>query len=133
MKCAPLRSPNGEPHLILIVEDEFLISMELAAVLEDSGFRVLGPAASTRAALALLNEQCPHAAVLDMNLDGEMVTPVAHVLRKMDVPFVIASAYSRAGWPDDKALDGVPTLRKPTPASDLVETLHALVDVGDQA
>jgi len=56
---------------ILIVEDEFLFVMEL-----DNGFQVLGPAANVSTALTLLRAERPDAAVLDVNLAGEWVTPV---------------------------------------------------------
>lgn len=113
-----------------MVEDELLIAMEVTAVLEESGFRVLGPVASVRAVLTLLNQQRPDAAVLDMSLRGEMVTPVAHILRRMGVPYVIASAYDRADWPQDEALNGIPNLGKPTSPSDLTTALGSLLRGG---
>jgi CheY-like chemotaxis protein len=85
---------------ILIVEDEFLFVMEL-----DNGFQVLGPAANVSAALTLLRAERPDAAVLDVNLAGEWVTPVAEVLRTMIVPFILTSAYGIAD------LDAEPVLR----------------------
>lgn len=90
---APL---DGAARLILVVEDEFIIAMELAEVLEEGGFRVLGPVSTVMAALKLLDQHRPDAAVLDLNLRNEMVTPVAQVLRRMAVPFAIASAYGAA-------------------------------------
>lgn len=122
--------PEPQAYLVLVVEDELLIAMEVTAVLEESGFRVLGPVASVRAALTLLNQQRPDAAVLDMSLRGEMVTPVAHILRRMGVPYVIASAYDRADWPQDEALNGIPNLGKPTSPSDLTTALGSLLRGG---
>ena len=119
--------PDGEPRLILVVEDEFLIAMELEAVLEESGFRVLGPAATVQMALQLLDQQRPDAAVLDLSLRNEMVTPVAQVLRQIGVPFAIASAYDAAAWPLDEALDGAPTLGKPTSPITLIAVMQDLL------
>lgn len=104
--------------------------MELTAVLEDSGFQVLGPAASVPEALGLLKHQQPHAAVLDMNLGGEPAVPVARMLRRMEVPFTVASAYARSSWPNDDVLDGVVSLGKPTAPRELVRTLRELISDG---
>ncbi len=98
----PPAPPDGEARLILVVEDEVLIALEL----EEGGFRVLGPVSTVVAALKLLDQQRPHAAVLDLNLRSEMVTPVAQVLRRMAVPFAIASAYGPSAWPQDDARTG---------------------------
>ena len=108
-------SPKAElASMILVVEDEMFIALDLATILEDGGYRVLGPAASVARALKLLEGQRPDAALLDVNLKGEMVTPVARLLRQMGVPFVLASAYGRTELPDDEALTGAPYLGKPT-------------------
>ena len=79
--------------LVLIVEDEFLLAMDLKLVLEQHGFRVLGPAATVAEALRMVAATMPDAAILDVNLKGEMVTPVAKTLGAAGVPFVLASAY----------------------------------------
>ena len=78
---------------ILVVEDELLTAMELDDTLRSAGYQVLGPAANVSAALELLRDERPDAAVLDVNLAGEWVTPVAEVLRAMSVPFILSSGY----------------------------------------
>lgn len=123
MQRAPPQPLDGEARLVLVVEDEFLIAMEL----EEGGFRVLGPASTVTAALRLLDQQRPDAAVLDMNLRNELVTPVAQALRRMAVPFAIASAYAQAAWPQDDALDGAPSLGKPTSPATLIAAMHDLL------
>jgi two-component system, response regulator PdtaR len=90
---------------ILVVEDELLPAMELDDALRGAGYQVLGPAANVSAALELLQVERPDAAVLDVNLAGEWVTPVAEVLRAMFVPFILASGYGA----DD--LHAAPVLR----------------------
>jgi CheY-like chemotaxis protein len=80
---------------VLVAEDEFLLAMDLGLLLEGHGYRVLGPAATVAEALRLLDGATPDAALLDVNLRGEMVTPVADRLRALGVPFVLASAYDR--------------------------------------
>jgi two-component system, response regulator PdtaR len=99
--------------VVLVVEDEALIALHLEFILKRHGWRVLGPAASVAQALRLLDEsEAPDVAVLDVNLRGEPVTPVAEALRAQGVPFVLASAYDRV---DQMAvpLAGVPNVGKP--------------------
>jgi DNA-binding response OmpR family regulator len=127
MGGAARTSSTAEPFLILVVEDELLIAMELVALLEGGGFEVLGPASTVEAALRLLDQRRPDAALLDLNLRGEMVTPVARFLRRMAVPFAIASAYGSSTWPRDDALDGVPNLGKPTSPRTLIAAMRGLV------
>ena len=78
---------------MLVVEDEFLIAMDLELLLQEHGCRVLGPAATVAEALRLLQGETPDVALLDINLQGELVTPVAEELRARGVLFVLASAY----------------------------------------
>ena len=114
MSASPPSPKAGLASLVLVVEDEMFIALDLTATLEGGGYRVLGPAATVAGALRLLEGQRPDAALLDVNLKGEMVTPVARLLRQMGVPFVLASAYGRAELPDDEALAGAPLMVKPT-------------------
>lgn len=81
---------------ILVVEDEYLIALELDTELRTAGYRVIGPFADIDGALALLKVDRPDAAILDVNLAGEWVTPVAETLRAMSVPFILASGYVAA-------------------------------------
>ena len=90
-QAAPDPRPDG--RLVLVVEDEFLIAMDLELLLRRHGWRVLGPAATVNEALRLLQSETPDVALLDINLRGELVTPVAEELRARGVPFLLASAY----------------------------------------
>ena len=101
--------------LVLVVEDEALIAMELE--------RLLGPAATVDGALRLLDGATPDVALLDVNLRGEMVTPVAEVLRTRGVPFVLASAYDRAQLTAE-VLIGAPIVGKPTNVRRLLAALE---------
>jgi two-component system, response regulator PdtaR len=105
---------------IPVVEDEFLIAMEVEQTLRRAGYQVVGPAPSLGTALELLRQVCPDAAVLDVNLAGERVTPVAEVLRAMAVPFVLASGYSAADLSDEEVLRDAVNLGKPTIAQRLL-------------
>ena len=110
---------------ILVVEDEFLVAMELESILVAGGHEVLGPFSTVMAALAVLEQCRPDAAVLDVNLRGESVTPVVQSLRRMDVPFVLATAYRADDLPD--ALRGSVNMGKPVDSKSVVATLKAML------
>ena len=113
--------------LILVVEDEFMIAMELETVLTRGGYEVLGPAATVRTALALLEDRTPDAAVLDVNLGGERVTPVAEALEKRRIPFLIASAYSSADLANEPVLSRASQIGKPTSARSMLQELSRVL------
>jgi PAS domain S-box-containing protein len=96
---------------VLVVEDEPLVAMEIAQVLDAAGFDVAGPVGNTSAALELLKHKGCDAAVLDINLGGETSEAVALELLKTGLPFVTLSGYSREQYPP--AFRSAPALVKP--------------------
>lgn len=121
------RSNGALPH-ILIVEDEFFVAMDLAEILEDAGFAVLGPVASVAQALELLRHEKPDAAILDVVLrGGERVTPVARVLAAMHVPFVLASAQDREHLAQEEVLTEAVNLGKPITPEALTRGVRELL------
>lgn len=110
---------------ILVVEDNALLTMALEDTLTDAGFDVLGPALSVQDALRLLDHARPDAAVLDVNLNGTAVTPVALELQRQSIPFVLLSGYGADGIPVE--LRQVVNLKKPCSNADLLAALRALV------
>jgi two-component system, response regulator PdtaR len=112
---------------VLVVEDEILIAMDLELLLRRHGWRVLGPAGTVAEARRLLAGQTPDVALLDFNLRGEPVTPVAEELRARGVPFVLASAYDNRGLTRAAALAEVPNLGKPTDEPRLLAALAQAV------
>lgn len=131
MTSSPPKRQDGPARLILVVEDEVFVALDFVATLEEAGYRVLGPAPSVAAALKLLSQERPDAAVLDVSLRDGMVTPVARLLRVMDVPFVVASAYGRAALPDDEVLTSAEYLGKPTAPARLLAAMQDLHGRGD--
>jgi DNA-binding NtrC family response regulator len=108
---------------ILIVEDEAMIAMHLAVVVEDSDGEVVGPAASVAEALELIDAGAViEGAVLDGNLGDGDVTPVALKLVAAAIPVVI---YSGVGIPPDLASihPDLPVLQKPSAATQVVSVL----------
>jgi CheY-like chemotaxis protein len=79
---------------VLVVEDEFLVSLTTIDLLESVGCEVVGPVASLEAAVELAQSEPLDAAVLDINIAGKPIWPVAEELRRRSVPFLFLSAYS---------------------------------------
>ena len=111
---------------VLIVEDEFLIGMALRLLLEQHGWRVMGPVATVRGALQLLDRELPSVAILDVRLKDELVTPVAESLKARNVPFALASAYDRPEQLGGEALAGAPNVGKPSGERTVLATLAQL-------
>jgi CheY-like chemotaxis protein len=79
---------------VLVVEDEPLIAIVLADILEDAGCVVVGPAYDTDQALARISSDAIDAAVLDVNLGSGLTSaPVADVLAARSIPFIFATGY----------------------------------------
>src|SRR6516165_7818743 len=78
---------------VLVVEDDYLVAMDIVRALERAGAEVIGPAPAIEAALDVLEQTVPDGAILDINLGGEMAFPVADALLARGVPFVFATGY----------------------------------------
>ena len=97
---------------VLVVEDEYVLAEDLREGLEHQGAEVMGPVATVADALELLRmEPAPHVAILDINLGGEMVYPVADALRARGIPFIFATGYEP--WSIPQAYADVPRAEKP--------------------
>ncbi|MBB3318281.1 DNA-binding response OmpR family regulator [Rhizobium sp. BK181] len=126
MRDPKREKPQGRTA-VLVVEDEFFIADDLRRVLVDAGFEVLGPASSVQDALDLLEAARPHAAVLDVHLGRENVTPVALELAKLNVPFVIATASPAQELAPFPILANAVNLGKPTDGSQMIDAIRKLV------
>ena len=82
---------------VLVVEDDFLISMDLKAVLTDAGAEVVGPCRTVIDAVASVNEGSISAGLLDIRLALESVVPVATQLTDRGIPFVFYTGYVDTG------------------------------------
>nr|WP_223181706.1 response regulator [Stenotrophomonas lacuserhaii] len=78
---------------ILVAEDEYNIAMFLVEYLQMKDVDVVGPAGNLKALDALLDAQPVDGALLDINLGGELVYPLADRLRDGNIPFVLTSGY----------------------------------------
>jgi CheY-like chemotaxis protein len=112
---------------ILLVEDEYLIAEDLAVLLKEAGADVVGPAASLPRAMRLAADTDHFdAAVLDINLDGVAVFPLAQELRRRGVPMLFLTGYGEPAFPDDYA--ATPRCIKPMAGLRVVEELSALLE-----
>lgn len=109
---------------ILIVEDAALLAMELETGLSEAGAEVLGPAYELEEALNLLDQPLD-AAVLDANLNGLSVLPVADILAARGVPFVFATGYGDTGGAPS-GFDA-PVIRKPYDVSQVTAAVAELL------
>src|SRR5215475_12877318 len=91
---------------VLVVEDEYLIRMLLEDMLDELGYGEFS------------------AAILDVNLDGQEIYPVADILAQRGLPFVFVTGYGERSLPE--AYRGRPALQKPFQAEQLKTTLAGL-------
>lgn len=109
---------------VLVVEDEMMVSMLIEDMLDDLGCKVVGPASRLDEAMALAGEAELDCAVLDVNLGGQSIFPLADFLRAKGAPFAFATGYGDAGLREvDK---GSPVLQKPFRETDLARVLGLL-------
>jgi len=124
---ASLGQPTAEASIrglrILIVEDAVLLALELEAGLQDAGAIVAGNAAELEEGMAMLDLEID-AAVLDANLNGASVAPLAEALRARGTPFVFATGYGERGAPE--GFDA-PVVRKPYNVNQIVRALAEAV------
>jgi DNA-binding response OmpR family regulator len=101
---------RGRPS-VLIVEDDVMLGMALGLCVQDAGYGVAGVVRSVDAALQALGQEPIDAALLDVNLQGELVFPVANALAERGVPFVFVTAHPRHMIPESHR--GRPVVAKP--------------------
>ena len=99
------------PRKILVVEDEWLIALDIGSVIEDQGHSVVGPARTVAEALDLIEATAIDAAFLDITLGSEKSFPIARTLEEKGVPLAFLSAYGRQDIPDE--FDDIDLLNKP--------------------
>lgn len=111
---------------ILVVEDEYFIADDMRRAITKLGGEVIGPVPTKELALDLLaSTETVDAAVLDINLRGEVVYPVADALVKRGIPFVFATGYDVGSVVGSYA--HVPRWEKPFNHTDLARALAALM------
>lgn len=106
---------------VLVVEDEAAISMLLEDMLLDFGCTVVGPAARLSTALEMASRETFDVAILDVNVAGEPIYPVAEAIVARDRPLVFSTGYGGAGIREP--FRDRPVVQKPFSQADLKRTL----------
>lgn len=109
---------------VLVVEDQFLVSLATIDLLESIGCEIVGPAAHLAVAIKLAQSETLDAAVLDIDIAGEMVWPAAEELQRRGVPFLFLTAYSLNVVP--ALFAAIPCLEKPLEKNQLLLHLRAI-------
>ncbi len=116
-----------EGRRVLVIEDESLVAMLLETILEDMGCEVIGPESNVDDGLqAASSTPNLDAALLDVNVAGREVFPVAEALLARDVPVVFSTGYGESGLPEQWR--GRPTIQKPFTESTIRDALLRAID-----
>ena len=111
---------------IFLVEDQFIIAMEMERALKQAGCVVIGPVGRLKAAMEVARTEAFDFAVLDVNLFGEWVFPVADILESRGIPLLLATGYGLSAVP--KGGRAWPVVAKPYDAEQvldyIIEALH---------
>jgi len=112
----------SQQRRILVVEDEYLVALDLAEDLRAMGADVVGPVPSVEKALeAVDGDSALDGAILDINLQGSVIFPVADRLAERHIPFFFTTGYDKEVIPDRHA--AVPRCEKPVTAPRLRQAL----------
>ena len=123
----PLQSATPAKR-ILVVEDELMIRMLLEDMLGELGYTVAAEAARIEEALEAAKNADFDIAILDVNLNGQPISPVADALVARGMPFVFATGYGERGLPEPYR--DRPTLKKPFQMDGLKQMLQTALDRG---
>jgi len=107
----PVAEPRFDGLRVLVVEDEYLVALLLEEDLRAAGCAIAGPHTSFAAARAAALSEPVDLAILDVNLNGEMVYPLAEELAGRGVPLVFLSGYDVGHFPE--RFKGAPRVGKP--------------------
>jgi len=113
---------------VLVVEDEFAVALLLEDMLADLGHKTVGPVAHLAKAVEMARREEIDLAILDVNINGGPVYPVASVLANRGIPFFFATGYGSGGL--QVAYRGWPTLQKPFRRNDLREIIEKVWHAG---
>lgn len=102
---------------VLVVEDEMMVAMLLETMIAQLGHQVVGPVARLDQAVAMAEREAVDLAILDVNVNGKEVYPVAAALAARGIPFIFATGYGKGGL--RAPYHDRPTLQKPYLTDDL--------------
>ncbi|HXB79683.1 MAG TPA: response regulator [Bradyrhizobium sp.] len=107
---------------VFLVEDEVMIRMMVADMLEELGYRIAAEAGEISEAIRLAQSIDFDLAILDVNVNGKVISPVADLIRARNRPFIFATGYGSSGLPEEYR--DRPSLQKPFQ----IETLARVIE-----
>lgn len=136
--CSQSSDTDGQPHRnsasrarlagsrVLVVEDEFIIALDIQASLEEAGATVVGPALTLQQALEFAEKEKFSAAMLDLRLGRDSASPVAQILTERHIPFLFYTGQPpgdpiRRAWPESV------TLSKPATGDAIVQAVAGIL------
>jgi DNA-binding response OmpR family regulator len=111
---------------VLVVEDEYFVAILIEEILESAGCIVMGPIPRLPEALDAIDHEDFDAAVLDVNLAGERINPVADALTERNVPFLFVTGYGANALPGEYAQR--PHICKPFRMAELLGALSSVIN-----
>ena len=117
-----MTSPRPPRGSVFLVEDEVMIRMMVADMLEELGYTVAAEAGEIAEAMRLAESAYFDLAILDVNVNGKVISPVADLIKARNRPFIFATGYGSSGLPEDYR--DRPALQKPFQ----IETLSKAID-----
>jgi CheY-like chemotaxis protein len=111
---------------VLVVEDEGFVALMIEEMLRDLGCEVAASVARLAEAQKVAATAEFDLAVLDVNLDGQQVFPVADILRERNIPLVFSTGYGTSGIPSEFA--SRPVLSKPFSMAQLQQTIASAIE-----
>jgi CheY-like chemotaxis protein len=113
------RPPGGS---VFLVEDEVMIRMMVADMLDELGYSVAAEAGEINEAIKLAQSTEFDIAILDVNVNGKVISPVAELIKARNRPFIFATGYGSQGLPEEYR--DRPALQKPFQ----IETLGRMIE-----
>lgn len=110
--------------VVLVVEDQVIVALELQDALEAAGYTVVGPTGRLDEALRLGRSRQIDAAVLDYDLHGEKVVPLARMLKERGIPFVVVTGYAADSLDQ---MQGTLHMQKPVRGETIVRVVDSLI------
>src|SRR6516165_6645008 len=107
---------------VFLVEDEVMIRMMVADMLEELGYSIAAEAGDISEAIRLAQSTDFDLAILDVNVNGKVISPVADLIKARNRPFIFATGYGSSGLPEEYRYR--PSLQKPFQ----IETLARVIE-----
>ena len=116
------RPPGGS---VFLVEDEVMIRMMVAEMLEELGYRVAAETGEIDEAIRLAQSAEFDFAILDVNVNGKVISPVAELIEARNRPFIFATGYGSSGLPEEYR--DRPVLQKPFQIETLAQMIETML------